>query len=131
MTTMRKKHHTCTQKSKSRHFNFIEITLRHGCSPVNLLDIFRTPFPKNTSGGLLLCVEYILLFDSSSSDEKDMKTRGKTRSWLKRLERLGYFTNLVQELKMEDTQGFKEMLRMSYEDFKKLCTHKCTHNARN
>ena len=36
--------------------NFIEITLRHGCSPVNLLHIFRTPFPKNTSGGLLLRV---------------------------------------------------------------------------
>ena len=34
--------------------NFIEITLRRGCSPVNLLYIFRTPFPKNTSGGLLL-----------------------------------------------------------------------------
>ena len=32
----------------------IEITLRHECSPVNLLHIFRTPFPKNTSGGLLL-----------------------------------------------------------------------------
>ena len=30
--------------------NFIEITLRHGCSAVNLLHIFRTPFPKNTSG---------------------------------------------------------------------------------
>ena len=29
-------------------------TLRHGCSPVNLLHIFRTLFPKNTSGGLLL-----------------------------------------------------------------------------
>ena len=28
--------------------NFIEITLRHGCSPVNLLHIFRTPFYKNT-----------------------------------------------------------------------------------
>ena len=26
--------------------NFIEITLRHGCSAVNLLHIFRTPFPK-------------------------------------------------------------------------------------
>ena len=27
--------------------NFIiEITLQHGCSPVNLLHIFRTPFPK-------------------------------------------------------------------------------------
>ena len=24
--------------------NFIEITLQHGCSPVNLLHIFRTPF---------------------------------------------------------------------------------------
>ena len=34
--------------------NFIEITLRHGCSPVNLLQIFRAPFPKNTSRGLLL-----------------------------------------------------------------------------
>ena len=34
--------------------NFIEITLRHGCSPVNLLYISRTPFPKNTSGRLLL-----------------------------------------------------------------------------
>ena len=28
--------------------NFIEITLRHWCSPVNLLYIIRTPFPKNT-----------------------------------------------------------------------------------
>ena len=34
--------------------NFVEITLRDGCSPVNLLHIFRTPFPKNTSGWLLL-----------------------------------------------------------------------------
>ena len=34
--------------------NIIEITLRHGCSPVNLLHIFRTPFPRNTSGWLLL-----------------------------------------------------------------------------
>ena len=29
-------------------------SLRHGCSPVNLLHIFRTPFFKNTSGWLLL-----------------------------------------------------------------------------
>ena len=28
----------------------------HGCSPVNLLHIFRTPFPKNTFGWLLLNV---------------------------------------------------------------------------
>ena len=36
--------------------NFIEIALRHGCSPVNLLHIFRTPFPSNTSGWMLLYV---------------------------------------------------------------------------
>ena len=34
--------------------NFTEITLRRGCSLVNLLHIFRTPFLKNTSGLLLL-----------------------------------------------------------------------------
>ena len=35
-------------------FNFIEIALHHVCSPVNLLHIFRKPFPKNTTGQLLL-----------------------------------------------------------------------------
>ena len=30
--------------------NFIEITFRHGCSPVNFLHIFRTSFLKNSSG---------------------------------------------------------------------------------
>ena len=35
----------------------VEITLRHGYSPVNLLHIFRTHFTKNTSGRLLLKTE--------------------------------------------------------------------------
>ena len=34
--------------------NLTEITLRHGCSTANLLHIFRTPFPRNTSECLLL-----------------------------------------------------------------------------
>ena len=34
--------------------NFIEVALQHGCSPVNLLHIFKTPFLKNTTEGLLL-----------------------------------------------------------------------------
>ena len=33
--------------------NFVEITLQHGFSPVNLLHIFRIPFTRNTSGWLL------------------------------------------------------------------------------
>ena len=36
--------------------NFIVITLRHGCSPVNLLHIFRTPLLQNTSERLLLFI---------------------------------------------------------------------------
>ena len=31
-----------------------KIALRHGCPPVNLLWIFRTPFPKNTFEGMFL-----------------------------------------------------------------------------
>ena len=34
--------------------NFFEITFRHWYSPVNLLHIFRAPFPQNTFGGMLL-----------------------------------------------------------------------------
>ena len=34
--------------------NFNEIAFRHGCSPVNLLRIFKISFSKNTSGWLLL-----------------------------------------------------------------------------
>ena len=34
--------------------NFIEMILWHGCFPVNLLHIFRLPFPENTLGWLLL-----------------------------------------------------------------------------
>ena len=38
--------------------NFIEITLRHGCSPINVLYIFRAHFLENTYGGLLLPNEF-------------------------------------------------------------------------
>ena len=42
--------------------NFIEMALWHGCSPLNLLHIFRTSFPKNTSGGLSLKGVFNLTF---------------------------------------------------------------------
>ena len=38
--------------------NFIEITFRHGCSPVNLVHIFRIPFVKNIFGRLLLVLQH-------------------------------------------------------------------------
>ena len=47
--------HSCrTAVSTKLQSNFIEIALRHGCSPVNLLHVFRTLFLQNTSRWLLL-----------------------------------------------------------------------------
>ena len=48
--------------------NFIEITIRLGCSPVNLLHIFSTPFSKNTSEWLLLIVVLCLTLSLTLSD---------------------------------------------------------------
>ena len=39
--------------------NFIEITLQHGSYLVNSLQIFRTSFSKNTSGGLFPILDII------------------------------------------------------------------------
>ena len=36
--------------------SFIEMKLRRGCSPLNLLHNFRTPFPMNATGWLFLLV---------------------------------------------------------------------------
>ena len=47
---------------------FVEITLRHGCSPVKFMHNFRTPFYKNTSGWLLLNSEPIWQHYGSSSE---------------------------------------------------------------
>ena len=48
--------------------NSIKITLRHGCSPVSLLHNFKIPFPKNTSGRLLLnAARKILLLNSMNT----------------------------------------------------------------
>ena len=43
------------------------------------------------------------LFDSE--EEEGTKGRGMTRSWIKKREELRYFTNIVQELQLEDTGG--------------------------
>ena len=41
--------------------NFIEIALRHGCSPVNLLHIFRTLFPIKAMDG---CFSIFSLYEN-------------------------------------------------------------------
>ena len=45
---------TCDFNKVAKKSNFIEIAFRLGCSPIDLLHMFRTPFPRNNSGWLLL-----------------------------------------------------------------------------
>ena len=53
-----------------------------------------------------------------SDDERE--TRGKTRNWIRRRGSHGYFNNIIQELKIEDRTGFRNMFRMTESDFEKF-----------
>ena len=50
--------------------NFVEITHRYDCSPVNLLHIFRTLFRKNISGRLFLIFEILWNWASYTGEKK-------------------------------------------------------------
>ena len=57
---------------------FLENTLRHGCSPVNLLHIFRTPFHKNISGWLLLSfISYCFNNNSQCNSDRPVNHHAK------------------------------------------------------
>ena len=63
-----------SSKSKGEHpCRKAIITLQHRCSPVNLLHIFWTLFPKNISGGLLLFQKAAILEENSAIDLKENK----------------------------------------------------------
>ena len=55
-----------------------------------------------------------------SEEDKETKRRGLTRSWFKKKEELGYFRNIVRELQLENTEGFKQMMRMDFKHFKEI-----------
>ena len=60
------------------------------------------------------------LIDSDEEKEKERDGSGKTRNLIKKREELGYYANIVRELRMEDTDGWKEMMRMDFEYFKEI-----------
>ena len=54
-----------------------------------------------------------------SLEEKETKNkRGKTRQWIRRRKEKGFYTNIVEELRVEDTKTYEEMLRMNYDTLK-------------
>ena len=73
--------------------NFIEITFWHRCSPVNLLHIFRTAFPKNTSGWLHLGLfQWIFKIISKRLLHR---TREYLLLWLKRTKKKTFFRFVI------------------------------------
>ena len=59
----------------------------------------------------------ILILDLLDDDKGS--ERGKTRDWIKKRKERGMF-NTMKELKMHDTRGFKEMMRMGSEQFDQI-----------
>ena len=58
----------------------------------------------------------IILSELVDSDDERPR-RGKTREWIRRRRQLGLYGTLIKELIIEDRLSFKEMFRMSVEDF--------------
>ena len=58
----------------------------------------------------------IILSELVDSDDERPR-RGKTREWIRRRSQLGLYETLIKELIIEDRLSFKEMFRMSVEDF--------------
>ena len=63
------------------------------------------------------CVAATIIVEMVEEDEKRVRRRGKTRSWIRRRKEKGYFNNIVQELMIEDTPGYRKMMRMTHDDF--------------
>ena len=60
-------------------YNFNKFaTLWHECSPVNLLHIFRTPFPENISVELLLLLKMKMANHFAIKENAKAKTSTKT-----------------------------------------------------
>ena len=72
-STFTGKHPYRSANSIKLQSNFIEIALWHGCSPVNLLHIFRLPFPKSIFGEMFLMVSYYILAKITSQTSPDRK----------------------------------------------------------
>ena len=94
---------------KIRMFERIEFLVCGTSSKHCIISFIREKLKMEAATLVVLCE----LLDSD--DEKP--TRGKTRNWIKRREERGYFSNIVQELKIEDRLGFKDMFRMDVTDF--------------
>ena len=65
----------------------------------------------------------ILAIMELTDEDEGVFKRGKTREWVHRREEKGLCNNIVREFSIEDTTAYKEMMRMSHEDFLRILGH--------
>ena len=87
---------------RSSPYNLIKITFRHGCSPVNLLHIFRTPFPRNTSGWLLLVIVFFEINIISSKSFCFVLPWSRNYAWLYQREKKSPSSKTIYTLLKHD-----------------------------
>ena len=64
----------------------------------------------------------VILSELVDSDDEKPR-RGKNREWIKRRDQLGAYSTIIRELIVEDRMSFKQMFRMSVEDFETVLQH--------
>ena len=63
------------------------------------------------------CLAALLVSEVIDEDKKSKKRRVKTRAWIRRRSCKGCYNYIVKELMIEDTAGYKEMMRMNHGNF--------------
>ena len=61
-----------------------------------------------------------IVLEVLEDDEKRPTVRGKTRKSMKRRLEQGLYNDFVKGLRLEDTKGYNEMIRMKYSSFEFL-----------
>ena len=65
-------------------------------------------------------VTLVVLNELKDSDDEKPQ-RGKTRNWIKGRHERGYFNNIIQELRIEDRLGFREIFRIDVQILRTYC----------
>ena len=59
----------------------------------------------------------MIISEILDDDDDYVNARGRTREWVKKREEKGVFNNIVYELRIQDSDTYKEMMRMTYDTF--------------
>ena len=59
----------------------------------------------------------MIISEMIDDDDDYVNVRGRTREWVKKREEKGAFNNIVYELRIQDSDTYKEVMRMTYDTF--------------